>query len=203
MELKNRVKSIINHFEKTKKEDPRCGDLFCGTCGGYGSAIKKTIDRQMYNEISEVLHSAQNMDIDEIKMLYRWADFLSTYGYRNIDLVRSRFLYHMGRSVDLGSIRDMDYFLFRNRWSRHIRSAFDEPENFSKLYDSMLNSGIQLAIETHDSSLAESIFIILGYDALKYQDFIDVVLKVCPDRIVKDCLSYLKVFPAFRKTENI
>ncbi len=203
MELRNRVKSIVDHFEKLKKEDPRCGQVLCGTCGGYGSAIKESIDEQMHNEISEVLDAAANMDIDEIKMLYRWAELLSfIYGYRKMELITSRFYYQKGKSIDLDNIRDMDNFLFHNRWSRNLRAGIDEPENFAKLYDSMLKTGIELAVKTRDSSLAESIFIILGYGALEYPDFIEIVLKVCPDRVIEDYLKYSKVFPAFWNTEE-
>ena len=194
MELKDRIKNIVNFFEKIKKEDPRCGDVSCGTCGGYGSAIKSSMDDYMYNEVSEILDCSNDMDIDDIKMLSEWDEFLSTlYGYKCMELISSRMRYHKGKAIDLNNVREMDYFLFRNRWARNLRQGINEPENFSYLYDSMLTAGMELAIKRQDRSLAETIFIILDKSILQYPEFIEKVLVICPDRIVK---NYFKLLTA-------
>lgn len=212
MELKNRIKNIINYFERIKKEDPRCGDVFCGTCGGYGSAIKESMDEQMNNEILEILNVVEKMDTDDMQMLYKWSEFLSTmYGgdklrlvYNHVGKIKKkeemRRNYERVKSLDLKNVWEMDHFLFHERSLRFDKYKLDDEQNcIGDLYTSILKSGIELAIETRNKSLCESIFIILDSEALQYPNFIEAVLEVCPDRIIK---SYFKMLPEEEQEEK-
>ncbi len=205
MELKDRIKNIVNYFEKIKEEDPRCGEVLCGTCGGFGSAIKESMSEEMINEVSTVLDASENMDTEDMQILYEWSEFLSfMYGWDKLRLIdghvnqikykeRMQVLYAEAKSIELHDIWEMDHFLFNNRYLRFNQFKFDnEKESIGDIYNSILKSGIELAIKSQNKSLSESIFIILGSDVSQYPQFIEKVLVVCPDRIVE---NYFKILP--------
>ena len=204
MELKNRLKRLIKKLEDIKNNSNICGDALCGTCGGVAGAIRESMDKQLNNEILEVLALVDQMDTNDILLLGEWSfalDFLY-YGNDNIKTLISRHSqYRRDRELHLATrrakniildtdlygqnIRAIDYFLFNN-W--YLRVA-EESKEFRELYETILQTGIALAIKTHDYSLIESILAILRNGARNYPDFFNLALDTLPEKVLERSLG--------------
>ncbi len=169
MDLKNRIQKIISYFEKIKKEEPRCGELLCGTCGGYGSAVEELISEQMYVEILSILERITSLD--EINLFGEWEQLLRRRYFDELNTAYVRSDYYFGKSIDLDDLEAVKDFLIKKEWDRRRDSSTPQLKEFVKFaqtYDFILETSIKSAINRGDVNFIKSILSILRRHNFQY-----------------------------------
>jgi hypothetical protein len=172
--------SIIHAFENIRDENKTCGEEFCTTCGGYGPYIVRHIDKDTRLSIKKTLSEISLKDLDAFG---QWRNVLWGIDERGVISVNIR----EAKKLNLNDIRAVDWFLF---YSRIYRFGNDE---FSKLYHSILDKGISMAIENADYSLTETLILVLAKSAVEYPKLLKLAFKISEiniqmQRVLYNCL---------------
>ncbi len=101
----------------------------------------------------------------------------------------------IGKSIDLKDIRKINHFLLSKIGlydKCYVES--DESIEFKKVYESILNTGMDLVMKTHDYSLIEALLVVLGDSAREHSEFFELAIKSYPNSVFKHCFAnYQKI----------
>jgi len=167
------IQKIISLFEKLKDQEPRCGDMLCTTCGGYGFAIIGKLSDEDFQNINKLLLQVSPKDYEKFGI---WTVLLERISPFGVASVRARKVQSLVESLDLSDIRSVDRFLFGCK--DHYKFS-----SFEKDYLSTLEHAIPMAIDTSDASLVETLVIILGKQATNYPELVNVAIKLSQNDI--------------------
>jgi len=181
------IQEIIDLFEKLKEQEPRCGKILCSTCGGYGTAIRERLSLEDQKNIYQMLSQIPPKDYRKFGI---WRIILDKICPSGVASVHAREV----QSLDQSDIRAVDRFLFERRYD--YKSSY-----YEKDYLSTLARAIQMALEASDSSLVETLVIILGEQASKYPELVDIAIKLSENNEEMQRVLYNKLrenIPAVR-----
>ena len=144
--------TLLNQFHA---EDKPCRKVYCSTCGGKVSVVKRSMTAELQSRITDVL---ENITLDDFLTFGEWCQF-----FREIDFKRVIGVYEReANTIDEFNIRKLDKFLFQAR----------DVYNVSNIYNRILQKAIESVIEIQDESLIETIALILLEDIMNYEEFL-------------------------------
>ncbi len=152
----DKLLGILNNFNAS---DNSCKKVYCTTCGGLAHAIKSNITPEINNEIKAIL---VGLSVNEFASLGDWCDYLKNNYQVSVYSIYER----ESKNIDASNIQQLDYYLFHSR-----KLMYNSP-----IYKALLTQGIQAAIDTSNSSLIETLAIILGDKILKYDKLFQMAL---------------------------
>lgn len=168
MSVEEEIESIVAKFEvlsRVEESEHACEKLYCTTCGGLAGRLRKRLDRKTKSQIESVLDSATRWDTYKFGF---WNEFIwQNYGAKCWEITAKEQASYR-EELDIDSPSDVDYYLFDARRLFNIRDAD---------YCSLLNRGIELALESEDVSLIETLILILKEEANNYPDLIDLAIR--------------------------
>jgi len=142
-----------------------CNQVYCSTCGGKILAFRKALSPDLRAEITNALNG---ISFSELREFGEWLDALSEVVPRAVEGVFLR----EARAVSLEDTRAIDRFLLDARRFRSVQSEL----GFA--YQSLLSSAIRVAIASRDSSLVETLVLVLGKDILEHGELLSLALSM-------------------------
>lgn len=153
------MKTLPSFISSYQASDRKCEKIFCSTCGGVAAALKNSIIASDRLELEKFICS---LDYVEFAELGDWVE-----AFRLISpLTVKEHLQNELRNVNPVSTQDFDIFLYSGK---HIFK--NEPRYFE-----LLNKALDLAIETHNISLIETLVLVLGKDILTKSKFLSIAI---------------------------
>ncbi len=224
------IEIFIEYFEILEKKFfnniSQCGKMWCSTCGGYGHYILKKISK---NKKYELYNLINNSTFREYQLFQKWKNVLDNMfpnfaepaGWekekRQIQLRQVGQLMKEIDAVDKDNIREMDQYLFYNRYnyeSYFVEKAYEdtygyymygyrykpferkfnllndeEKKKYQLKYQVLIQKTIATVEEIEDESLIESLAIILKNDIYKYPKLLALCKKTCNKRVQYNCLE--------------
>jgi len=139
-------------------------DIIAGR-GILAGQLRRKLDRKTKSQIEAILNSATRWDIYKFGF---WYEFIrQNYGTKCLEITAGEQA-SFREALDIDSPSDVDYYLFDARRLFNIQDAD---------YCSLLNRGIELALESEDVSLIETLVLVLKEEANYHPDLIDLAIR--------------------------
>ena len=152
--------NLLNKLSKFKSAHTACRKVYCSTCGGLASAVKKNMSDELSTEIKTDL---LKMSLEEFINLRSWSEFFS----RNYPNEVGSIIERDAENVDTSKISNIDHFLLKSRHWRQLSPA----------YEKLLQLGIEKAIQSENESLIETLSIVLGENLSKHKQLFELAMK--------------------------
>ena len=153
-------RELIEELSKFQAKDSGCGSVYCSTCGGLAYAARSNMTAKLRSEIDAAL---SEMSVSDYKDLGEWGEFFREINPAGVISIFER----EEKRINLSNIRQLDRYLLDSRRIMEHSSAYKE----------LLEQGINIAIESSDNSLIETVSIILGENILNYKELLSLALK--------------------------
>lgn len=152
--------NLFSFLREIQKESS-CKSVYCSTCGGLSYVLRRKLTVDLRDKIRTAL---SGMSVGSFACL----DSDWRYFFRGLEpnIVRGIFEREL-ESVDTSNVRELDHYLF---YARRIMKG-------SEKYEKLLKKGVQVAVDTSNDSLIETLVIILGEDTLNYDQLLRLALK--------------------------
>ena len=159
------VVAELDELSQRRVSDFDCGKLYCTTCGGTAYYIDKAMDRRTRARLTKI---ANNAELDDFSKFGFWCEYVRrSYPHQfhgalktSLDILRD--------SLDLNDPRSIDKYLIRVRRVYKRKS----PDLLS-----IIDRAIELALETKDASLIETLILFLGEDAARdHPELVDLAV---------------------------
>ena len=168
MSVEEEIESLVAKFEVlSRNEIPEhtCDKLYCTTCGGLAGQLRRNLDRKTKSQIEAILNSATRWETHKFGF---WNEFIrQNYSTKCLEITAKEQASYR-EALDMDSPSDVDYYLFDARRLFNIQDAD---------YCSLLNRGIELALESKDVSLIETLILVLKEEANYHPDLIDLAIR--------------------------
>jgi hypothetical protein len=187
---------IIQLFETVSQDrtSGKCGNLFCSTCGGVVSAIYEKMDKDSFHVFAEAIDGISEEDktrllkwrqviefvLNHINQNHTGHDLLSS----NCDFVTvDQYFIKLSQlevgasnniqqaaleTLDLHDIREVDRYIYKYKSTLHENST-------------VLQQGIKLALQYEDSSLTETLTIVLGKKIMDTPELLELGLSLAKE----------------------
>jgi hypothetical protein len=153
-------RELIEELSKLQTSHYGCGSVYCGTCGGLVLAMRRNMTAELRSEIDDAL---SEMSVSDFKDAGDWGEFFQEINPAGVISIFDR----EEKRLNPSDIRELDRYLYDAR-----KLMGQEPT-----YQKLLEHGINIAIETSDGSLIETVSIILGENILKHEELLSLALK--------------------------
>ena len=155
-----KYKKLLAELNKFRANDSGCDSVYCGGCGGLVFAVRRDMTAKLRSEIDDAL---SEMSVSNFKDTGQWGEFFQEINPAGVISIFKR----EEKRIDVSDIRALDRYLF------DARKLMAQKPTYQKL----LEQGINVAIETSDYSLIETVSIILGVNILKHKELLSLALK--------------------------
>lgn len=137
-----------------------CEKVYCTTCGGIAYAVTSNMTAKLRNEIN---YSLTEMSVSDFISMGDWGEFLE-----KTNPIGVRFIFEREEnSIDTSNIHQLDRYLLQARGL--MRNSLS--------YKKLLERAVNMAVETSNESLIETVAIILGGEILNYDKLFHLALK--------------------------
>lgn len=150
----------LNSFSAIQES---CKKVYCSTCGGKARAFEIELSPALRQEIESSLAKTSMADLASFG---EWLDVLLKV---SPGAVRSVYL-REAKAISPENIRAVDRFLL------DARRFKDSGSEIGTVYRSLVEEGITLATSTEDSSLIETLVLVLGKDVLVRKELVSLAL---------------------------
>lgn len=141
---------LLSKLRNFEKRNNFCNKVYCSTCGGLASIVRDNMTEELNDYIKSAL---SEMSIENFLNLGDWSGFLSSEYRSEVILIFER----EEANIDIQDINQLDKYLLRARGFMNDRSS----------YIKLVESGVQISMETSNESLLETVAIILGKEILE------------------------------------
>lgn len=151
-------KKLISQLSQFKS---RCGctEVYCSTCGGRAAALNLNMSSDLEHEIKQHMEKMTLNDLIEMK---DWGQYLKREYTQEVHEIVAR----ESEGVDTTDIAQLDRFLLHGR--RFARC--------SPAYQKILKAGVDLALESSNDSLVETVVLVLGEKTAEHHKLLEVAL---------------------------
>lgn len=153
-------KQLLATFRKFEASHRPCKKVFCTTCGGLAHALENNMTDELDNKIRSTLSETS---LENFISLGEWSEFLYRYYNNEVCLIIER----EGKNIDISNINSLDNYLLK---ARHFGEQ-------SLVYKKLLKLGIEVAIESENESLLETLAIVLGKKILKQKKLLNLAIQ--------------------------
>lgn len=153
-------RELIERLSKFRANDSGCDGVYCGGCGGLVFAVRRDMTAKLRSEIDAAL---SEMSVSDFKDIGQWGEFFQEINPVGVISIFER----EAKRLNPSDIRQLDRYLFNAR-----KLMTNKPT-----YKKLLDQGINVAIETSDGSLIETVSIILGVNILNHKELLSLALK--------------------------
>jgi hypothetical protein len=155
-----KYKKLIKEFKKFRAMEDKCRSVYCTTCGGLVSVVMRNMTSEFEDDISDALSEMSIADLQDA------GDWGSLFGSIDRDGLVSIFQ-REEKKIDVSNIRQLDRYLF------DARTVMRNTPSYGKL----LEQSVDIAIQTSDESLIETIAIILGKNILQHKELLALAVE--------------------------
>jgi len=163
MRLSECANSMLARLNAFQAMQASCNEVFCSTCGGKFAALRAALTPDLRTEIR---NSISLLSVEELAELGDWAVALEEIAPASVKEVYSE----AAKSVNPDDLGQIDQYLLL------ARKYYGTPGELGSMYQRLLEEGISTALSTGNSSLVETLILVLGKDALKHEELLSLAL---------------------------
>ena len=161
------IKAVVAEFDKLSRRralTSDCGKRYCSTCGGLVGYVDKVLDIQTQARIGTITSAAK---LGDYKKFGFWQEYIKQKYPDNYYNAYKISLDQLRNNLDLNDPRSIDAYLMRTRGVSNYKSP-------DLLF--VIDRGIELALKTKDTSLLETLVLVLGEEALGKPEMLELAI---------------------------
>jgi len=163
MSMSRQGRELLDWLNSFSAMHESCSEVYCSTCGGKSAELKRRISPDLRAELRGLL---AKLSVHDLACLGDWTQVISEILPNDIE---ATYLAE-AKSINAADLARIDQFLLSAKRFR------GEQSEIGLLYRNLLSEGLKLAESSANSSLVETLILVLGKDALDQKTLISMAL---------------------------